>query len=167
MATGDIDLLFDSRRSINFVISEAVPERSLLKILRQFDKSFARTSQEYRAQNAEGYLVDFIKPMRNPPWKKDVNSIGQSADDDLIAAEIEGLVWLENAPPFESIVIDDRGMPLRMVAPDPRVWAVHKLWLSNRDGREPIKKQRMPSRPQSWRNWSRNISRICPTTPAN
>jgi hypothetical protein len=28
------------------------------------------------------------------------------------------------------------------VAPDPRVWAVHKLWLSRRPDRQPIKRQR-------------------------
>lgn len=141
-ATGDIDLLFDSRHSINFVVSEEVAERSLIKVLRQFDSSYQRTAQQYRAQNAEGYLVDLIKPVRNPPWKKDISSIGTDGTDDLIAAEIEGLVWLENAPAFESIVIDERGFPLRMATPDPRAWTAHKLWLSRRDGREPIKKKR-------------------------
>jgi hypothetical protein len=140
-ATGDIDLLFDSRHAINFVVSDDVPERSLIKVLRQFDSSFQRMPQEYRAQNAEGYLVDLIKPARNPPWKKDASSLAPGTDD-LVAAEIEGLIWLENAPAFESTVLDDRGVPLRIVTPDPRVWAAHKLWLSRRDGREPVKKQR-------------------------
>lgn len=141
-ATADIDLLFDSRHHINFVISDDVPERSLLRVLRQFDASFERSEQTYRARNAEGYLVDLIKPMRNPPWKQDVASIDPAGGDDLVAAEIAGLVWLENAPAFESVVIDERGAPLRMVAPDPRVWAAHKLWLSQRADRQPIKKRR-------------------------
>jgi hypothetical protein len=29
-----------------------------------------------------------------------------------------------------------------MICPDPRYWAAHKLWLSQRDDREPVKKGR-------------------------
>ena len=141
-ATGDIDLLFNSRQKMNFIVSEEVPERSLLKLLKQADKTFERTKNEYRAQNAEGYMVDLIKPLRAHPSKLDPNKIGAADSGDLTAAEIEGLVWLENAPSFESTVIDERGMPLRLVAPDPRVWAAHKHWLSKRADRDPVKRRR-------------------------
>ena len=62
--------------------------------------------------------------------------------DDLLAAEIEGLTWHENAPPFEAVAIDEKGEPCRIVATDPRVWAAHKLWLSKRQDREPLKRRR-------------------------
>jgi hypothetical protein len=139
--TGDIDLLFDSRQKLRLVGSEEVSEQSLLDVLTSVDKSFAKTRQAYRAQNADGYLVDLIKPMRNPPWKKDRVRIGD-AEADLTASEIEGLVWLENSPSFEAIAIDERGYPLRIVAADPRVWAIHKHWVSQRIDRDPIKKRR-------------------------
>jgi hypothetical protein len=141
-ATGDIDLLFDSRRNVRFVVSEDVPERSLLKLLRSVDTSFERSGNAYRATNAQGYMVDLIKPLRDPPWKPDRHKLGNDEDGDLSAAEIEGLVWLENAPSFEQVVIDDRGEPLRLVATDPRAWAVHKHWLAQRTDRDPIKKHR-------------------------
>jgi hypothetical protein len=48
----------------------------------------------------------------------------------------------ERAPPFEATVIDDRGEPLRLVTSDPRVFAIHKYWLSMRADREPIKRRR-------------------------
>lgn len=140
--TGDIDLLLDSRHQLRFIASEEVSERSLLKILLTADKTFAMTRQSYRAENEDGYLVDLIKPMRNPPWAQDHGRIGEADVEDLTASEIEGLVWLENAPPFEAIVIDERGYPLRIVAADPRVWAAHKHWVSKRADRDPIKKQR-------------------------
>ena len=140
--TGDIDLLFDSRSRLRFVVSDDVPERSLLTLLRSVDKSFMRSRQSYRAENADGYLVDLIKPMRNPPWKKDRDQLGGGQAEDLTASEIEGLVWLENAPEFEAIAIDERGFPLRMIAADPRVWAIHKNWVSQRQDRDPIKKRR-------------------------
>lgn len=140
--TGDIDLLLDSRRGVRFVVSEAVSERSLLAVLRDVDKSFERMAGTYRAANSEGYMVDLIKPMRNPPWRTDRARISDDDGDDLVAAEIEGLVWLENAAAFEAVVVDERGFPLRLVAVDPRIWAVHKHWLSSRIDRDPIRKKR-------------------------
>lgn len=139
--TGDIDLLFDSRGGLRFIVSEDISERSLMSVLKRVDKSFERSRQTFRAQNAEGYMVDLIKPMRNPPWKPDRTQLG--ADDaDMVASEIEGLVWLENAPVFEAIAIDERGFPLRIAAADPRVFAAHKHWVSQRVDREPIKRRR-------------------------
>ena len=140
--TADIDLLFDSRGGLRFVVSEEISERSLMTVLRSVDKSFERSRQSFRAQNAEGYMVDLIKPMRNPPWKPDTAQLCDDRQDDLVASEIEGLVWLENAPTFEAIAIDERGFPLRIVAADPRVWAAHKHWISMRPDREPIKRRR-------------------------
>lgn len=141
LATGDIDFLMDTRAGLKFVVSEEVSERSLIALLRSVDRSFQKSNQAFRAQNSEGYLVDLIKPMRAHPSKPDKTAIGNTPAD-LAAAEIEGLIWLENAPAFESIAIDEKGYPLRIVSPDPRVWAAHKLWMSKRPDREPIKRQR-------------------------
>lgn len=139
--TEDIDLLFDSRRGVSFVATEEISERSLLRVLQKVDRSFERAGQTFRAKNREGYLVDLIKPLRNPPWQIDHNMIGTDLDD-LAAAEIEGLAWLESSPSFESIAIDEKGEPLKIVATDPRVWAAHKLWLSKRADRDAIKRRR-------------------------
>ncbi|AZO41776.1 hypothetical protein EJ076_12145 [Mesorhizobium sp. M7D.F.Ca.US.005.01.1.1] len=64
------------------------------------------------------------------------------ADDELVAVEIAGLAWLENTPAFEAIAIDEKGGPLRLVVPDPRIFAAHKFWVSKRADREPIKRRR-------------------------
>jgi hypothetical protein len=139
-ATEDIDLLFDARSRLYLIADEEVPPGSLLQILKYVDRSFRRTRQSFRAENDEGYFVDLIKPLANPPWRGGKSKIG--AADDLEAAEIEGLVWLENAPAFEQMAIDERGVPLRIVAPDPRAFAVHKYWISTRANRNPVKKRR-------------------------
>lgn len=141
-ATGDIDFLMDSRGGLRFVVSDDVAEKSLIKLLKSVDKSFERSQHQYRAQNAQGYMVDLIKPLRNTPWQADASQVGDGGNDDLTASEIAGLVWLENAPAFESMAIDERGFPLRIVAADPRVWAAHKLWVSQQLDRDPIKKKR-------------------------
>ena len=144
--TEDIDILFDARARLAFSIEEDQDERSLLALLRKVDRSFARTNAEFRARNRDGYLVDLIRPMRDPPWKVEPASLaahGGSPDtDDLAAVGVEGLNWQENAPPFEAVAIDQRGYPTRIVASDPRAFAVHKLWLSERVDRAPEQRAR-------------------------
>jgi len=140
-ATEDIDLLLDARGGLTFVADEDVRESSLLKILQRVDTSFERASQTFRAVNRDGYLVDLIRPMQNPTWKDAPDKVG-SDPDDLNAVQIEGLDWLQNSPAFEAVAIDEKGEPTRIVAPDPRVWAAHKLWLSRRADRDPLKRQR-------------------------
>lgn len=39
-------------------------------------------------------------------------------------------------------LIGDNGYPALMVAPDPRAFALHKLWLGRQADREPIKRRR-------------------------
>lgn len=141
MTTEDIDVLMDARANIRLLADDPSVERSLIGLLRKADRSFAKTRQPHQAANRDGYLVDLIKPLRNPPWAEEAGGI--SADtDDLQASEIEGLLWHENAPVFEAVAIDARGFPLRIVAPDPSAFAVHKLWLSTRPDRRADKRSR-------------------------
>ncbi len=129
--TGDVDLLFDARKSLAFIAMEEVEEASLIRLLRKVDKSFARTEQTFRAANDEGFLVDLIKPLRTPPWTNEPAKIGEDPAD-LSAVEIVGLTWHESASSFEAVAIDEKGQPLRIVTSDPRVFAIHKYWLSKR-----------------------------------
>jgi len=140
-ATEDVDLLLDSRGGISFVANEDIEGASLLRILQRVDKSFVRAPQSFRAVNKAGYLVDLIKPLRNPPWTVEPTRIGPDGED-LDAVEIAGLAWHESAPSFEAVAIDDRGEPLRIVTSDPRVFIAHKFWLSKREDREPMKRRR-------------------------
>jgi len=118
-ATEDIDLLLDSRARLQFVATGEEETASLLRVLRQVDGSFERSREPFRARNREGYIVDLFE-----------------------APKSEDLAWHESAPAFEAVAIDERGEPLRIVASDPRVFAFHKYWLSQRLDREPIKKPR-------------------------
>jgi hypothetical protein len=103
----------------------------LLRILQRVDKSFSRSREKFRAINDEGYLVDLIKPARNPPWIAEAARVGNDPGD-LSVVEITGLSWRESAPAFVSTAIYERGGPLRIVTSDPRVFAAHKFWLSRR-----------------------------------
>ena len=141
LATEDVDLLIDARTGMTFVTSDEVDRASLLHILRGVDRSFERARTQYRAINGSGYWVDLVTPMRQPPWGVAAASVGNDVED-LVAAEIEGLIWHENAPAFDAVAIDVRGEPVPMITSDPRVFAAHKHWLSGRSDREPNKRRR-------------------------
>jgi hypothetical protein len=138
LETQDIDLLLDSRRSLELVVSE-VRREGLIGILRKIDKSFTiMQKQTFRAVNAHGFMVDLIRPMPKPPWKKQPDMVG--TEPDLRAADIEHLDWYLSAPKLRQIVIGDDGFPAPFIVPDPRIFALHKLWLSKQPGRDPLKK---------------------------
>lgn len=139
--TEDIDLLMDARRALRIMAGDEVEDGTLINLLRKVDKSFERSQASFRAINRDGFLVDLIKPIASPAWSRDRETVG-TGDEELVAAGIEGLAWLENSAPFEAVAIDEKGGPLRMIAPDPRVFAAHKLWVSKRVDREPIKRRR-------------------------
>jgi len=56
--------------------------------------------------------------------------------------EIGSLRWLVNSPKIEATVLDVRDYPFRVVIPDPRSFAIHKLWLSGRPERRSDKAER-------------------------
>jgi hypothetical protein len=140
-ATLDIDLLFDARRRLRMLATADVPEGTLIALLRRLDRSFARGRETFRATNADGYLVDLIKPLRVEPWRAERERLGDAADE-IAAVPVAGLAWLESAPAFEAIAIDEKGLPLRLATIDPRVFAAHKLWLSARLDRDPVRRRR-------------------------
>ena len=138
LETLDIDLLLDSRRSLELIVGN-VRREGLIGILRKIDKSFTiLEKQNFRAVNDHGFMVDLIRPMPRPLWKKQPDMVGKHAD--LKAADIEHLDWYLSAPKLRQIVIGEDGFPAPFTVPDPRVFALHKLWLSRQLGREPIKK---------------------------
>jgi len=139
LATGDMDLLWDSRKKIKIAADAKV--NGILPILKKADKSFIRLdNKHYAAANKKGFLIELVKPLSNPLMKVEPLSIGN--ENDLCAVEIEGLDWLINQPSVVVIVISENGFPVKWLVPDPRVYAVHKLWLAEREDRDPVKKQR-------------------------
>lgn len=142
LATGDIDLLFDSRQKLKF-LDKGVAETGLMGLLRKIDKSFTPMAKgAFRAANDQGFLVDVIRPFSKSILTQTGTNRLSDHEEDLQAIEIEGLQWLMNSPRSEAIVLDERGYPVRVCCPDPRAFAVHKLWLSKRPDRDTAKKRR-------------------------
>lgn len=138
-ATTDIDFLWDVRQRFTFLMQD-INERGVIGLLQQVDDTFKRTAI-YRAENADPYLVEIIRPLRKNEMLRPGLKISK-ADGDLEPASIEGLQWLLNAPKFEEVAIGEDGKPVLVCCVDPRAFALHKLWLSKRESREGLKRQR-------------------------
>lgn len=143
IATGDLDLLQDTRRQLGLALDKTVRESGLIGLLQSVDKSFTvPRSRNFRAANKDGYLVDLIRPQARNAFLDRSPSALTDLPDDMEGAAIFGLDWLINAPKVEAIALDDRGYPARLVVIDPRVFALHKAWVSDRPDRAPVKRTR-------------------------
>ena len=140
LATRDIDLMWDADSKLS--LAGLDQDEGLLALLKKADKTFDRLPKAtYRAVNEKGYLVDLIKPASKTIQKTTRSTITGNKND-LIAAEIRNLDWLYAAPPVSAVVIGSDGAPAVFDVPDPRVFAAHKLWLSELPERDPMKKTR-------------------------
>lgn len=139
--TEDIDILMDARAKLRIAVDEDGTANTLIGVLQKVDRSFRRTPRTFQASNKDGFLVDLVKPMPTHPDRPEPSSVSKDPDD-LVAAEIDGLYWHVNSPAFTAMAIDVDGLPVRIVAPDPIAFAMHKLWLSERLDRNPAKKPR-------------------------
>lgn len=142
LATTDMDFLWDARTTLKLaMLDEDVAEAGVLAILRKIDKTFDSVHHsQFRAVNKDGFYVDLVKQIPNPPWKK--SEPRRLAAKDLTPAELPNIKWLLASEKFSSIVIGQDGQPAPMVAPDPRAFAVYKQWLSTQSDREPDKQRR-------------------------
>jgi hypothetical protein len=129
--TADADLIWDNRHSLLLSATSVVRRDGLMSILRRVDRSFT-ADYGMVARNDRGYIVDLIVPENE--------SIGiMRPQGDVEAQQISGIEWLLLGKPFEQVVVGADGVPLRMVVPEPRTFALHKLWVSRRDDRNPLK----------------------------
>lgn len=135
LATRDFDLLWDARDHLRLLVMGGSPD-GVLGVLRKADPSYS-TADDYgtRAQNADGYFVDLFCPELDPPAEK-------LSEKDIDPIATEGADWLIQAPKIEETVIGADGMPLYLPCVDPRVFALHKLWLSKVPSRQATSRPR-------------------------
>lgn len=140
-ATQDVDLLWDARRKLSIAVLDKVRPEGVIGLLRKVDHSFDSRPGHYRAVNDDGFYVDLVRPMHPDEARHAAEKIAD-VDHDMVASAIVGLQWLVNAPKFDQIAIGFDGRPLWMSCIDPRVFALHKLWMSKQDDREALKRKR-------------------------
>lgn len=132
LATTDIDLLSGHKARIRLALMDFMPDDQAME------------GQTFRAINDKGFMVDLIRQMPKPPWKDEPDRISAAgnSDTDLVATDIWNMKWLLNAPQVQQNAIALNGTMFPICAPDPRAYAMFKLWLSQSDERNPVKKSR-------------------------
>ncbi len=142
LATGDVDVLLDARRRL--VMSGGATERRLVGALQSVDRSFQRSSgRTCTVANKDGYVVDLVKSQDHGRIMREGQARLSDDPDDLVGTTTDSSRWLLNAPKFEAVAFDERGLPLRIVTLDPRVFALQKQWIVENDPtRDPAKRAR-------------------------
>ena len=136
LQTNDLDTLLDTKTELE--IAGDIRNAGLLGMIQKIDKSFRLARQRsFRAVNSKGFMVDLL---RAPLQQGRATSLGRN--EDLVAEPLQGLDWFADAPRLTQIVIAENGYPVRFIVPDPRVFALHKLWLSMHPTRDPLKRKR-------------------------
>jgi hypothetical protein len=111
-----------------------------LRLLRQADRSYKTLpGDDGAAVNQQGFRVRLLPP---PTAHSSHRMLARDAPGVTVPAENGDLSALMAAPKFSQVVIGRRGDPVTMVVPDPRALALHMLWLSQRQDREPADKER-------------------------
>lgn len=130
----------DAGQKLTLASAAPVAPDDLLSLLRQADRSFqALPGNGFQAVNEAGFLVRSVRP---PALRAPTRPGRHNTSMPTVPAESGDLISLLNAPKFSQVVIGKRGTPATLVVPDPRALALHKLWLSQQEDREPEKRRR-------------------------
>ncbi len=122
LATEDIDL--------SWVRESDAGEPILWPALKELDETFCVTIKDFQARNRAGIILDLISSMER---------IGTASREPLKAIALDGQEWLLNGTWVSQVVCGTDRTPCRIVAPDPRWFAMHKWWISNLANRNPFK----------------------------
>lgn len=106
---------------------------TLWKVLKEADMTYSvNTERPFQARNAKAYEVEILSaPSRIG---------GQISQDRPRPIPLPEQEWLLNGRPVDRVVGVRDGEAARMVVPDPRWFALQKLWIAEKPGRDPQKK---------------------------
>jgi len=142
LATQDVDLLWDARKRISFIMEMEKLDVSMLELLRKVDRTFERHEEKNStAINADGFEIDFL---RRQPEGDDVHPFCFSKDeDDLWPIQALRANVLTTAPRFEHPIVSITGKMAMMRTIDPKTFITFKSWLASQaPNRDAIKKKR-------------------------
>lgn len=141
LATQDIDLLWDTRKRLQFETDLARVGTSMVGVLQKVDPTFKiRPDQRHTAVNSKGFEVDVI---RREAKDLDPHPIRlSSAEDDFWVVQARRAGVLLSAPRLSSIVVSTSGHMARMNTLAPRAFITFKQWMAQQADRDPMKRGR-------------------------
>jgi len=114
---------------------EEQPLSTLWKALKAADSTYTVNSErEFQARNAAAYEIELLAaPSRMSSFPR---------RDFPRPLETPSQEWLLLGRPVAHVVLARDRTAARIVAPDPRFFALHKLWLAERPDRNPLKRDK-------------------------
>ena len=107
--------------------------RTLLDVMKRVDATYTiNTERSFQVRNASGYEVELLLPLSLKgalPRNETLSPIALPEQD-----------WLLPGRRVDHVVCGFHGLPARVIAPDPRRFALQKLWLAEKPTRNPLKK---------------------------
>lgn len=124
--TQDIDLAWAANSS-----NDGAP--TLWPMLKAVDPTFTiNMERTFQARNAKAYEVEVLVA---PSRASTLSKLDHPSPIPLPEQE-----WLLNGRPVDHVAISRGGAPARIVAPDPRWFALQKLWMARQPKRNPLKR---------------------------
>ena len=108
-------------------------ERRVWDMLKAVDPTFTiNPERDFQARNAKAYEVELlVAPSR-------AATLG--GKDQPRPVPLPEQEWLLLGRPVDQVIGCRDGSPARIVAPDPRWFALHKLWMADQSKRNPLKR---------------------------
>jgi hypothetical protein len=124
--TDDFDLAWTAQES-------EADERVVWDMLKAVDETFTvNLERSFQARNAKAYEVEILAA---PSRASTMAKTDRPRPVPLMEQE-----WLLFGRPVDRVVLCRDGTPARIVAPDPRWFALQKLWLGKQAKRSPLKR---------------------------
>lgn len=141
METRDVDLLWDTRKRVQFVSDMKLQGTSMVSLLQKVDPTFEiRQDQKYTATNSKGFEVDII---RREVEGNDPHPVRLTdSEDDFWVTPARNAGILLSAPHFSSIIVSTSGHMARMNTISPVVFSQFKRWMAEQPDRDPLKRSR-------------------------
>ena len=131
-ATEDFDLSW-SGDAVTTLALQGDATQGVFNLLKAVDDTYTiNTERSFQARNRGAYAVDLLcSPL----------TVGHLAPGEMLSPlPLPSQAWLLAGRPVRQIVCARDGSVARIAAPDPRLFALHKLWLSKQKSRERLKR---------------------------
>ncbi len=131
MATDDFDLLWSRDHSTSLMAKDASP--SILDALKHVDATYTVNEERpFQLRNRAAYEVEILVP------PSQIEALPKA--DRIRPAPMEEVEWLLLGEAVDQVVPAKGDAAARIVAPDPRMFALQKLWLSEKPSQSALKK---------------------------
>lgn len=131
-ATEDFDLSWSGGETAAFSLRDSAGH-GVFDLLKAVDDTYTvNTERSFQARNRSAYAIELLtspeRANRLVPGEK------------LVPLSLPSQAWLMGGKPVSQVVCARDSTFARMVAPDPRLYALHKLWLAQQKSRERAKR---------------------------